>query len=240
MPMTVIIGAVAVFAALLLLLAGPLGSQWGWWHFRTGFTLLRYGAYALVATSLFTLLAALAIPSPGRRRSVMLALLLAIIALGVVAVPWSARRFARSVPPIHDITTDTQNPPEFMAVLPLREGAANPPEYTGDEVAEQQRQAYPDIQPLVLAEPPPLVLARAEQAARRMGWNIVTVDSAAMRLEAVASTRWFGFRDDVVVRVTPEGDGSRVDVRSKSRVGRSDMGANARRIRSFMAIMRDG
>ncbi len=240
LPRTVIAGATAVLIAVLIVVLAPLGSRWGWWHFRTGFTLLRYGIYALIATSLLTLLASLAIRSPVRRRSVMLAVLLVIIAAGAAALPWSMRRMARTVPPIHDITTDMQNPPQFVAVLPLREGVANPAEYEGEEVARQQRQAYPDIQPLVLAIPPDEALGRAERAARSMGWDVVAVDSTGGRLEAVARTRWFGFRDDVVVRITPEEDGSRVDVRSKSRVGRSDIGANARRIRSFLALMREG
>jgi uncharacterized protein (DUF1499 family) len=240
MPGAVIAGAILVLVSLLIMAIGPLGSRWEWWHFRTGFTLLRYGAYALIATSLLTLLAALFIPSPAKRRSVMMALLLAVVALGVIAVPWSMRRVARSVPPIHDISTDTENPPQFVAVLPLRTGASNPPEYPGEEFATHQRRAYPEIQPLMMAIPPAEALARAEQTARRMGWELVAVDSAALRVEAVARTRWFGFRDDVVVRITPEGSGSRVDVRSKSRVGRSDVGANARRIRSFMAMMEAG
>jgi uncharacterized protein (DUF1499 family) len=236
-PRTVIAGAILVLVSILLMAIGPLGSRWEWWHFSTGFRLLRYAVYALIATSLLTLLAALVIPSPVKRRSVMMALLLVVVALGVIAVPWSMRRVARSVPPIHDITTDTENPPQFVAVLPLRTGASNPPEYPGEAVAAQQRRAYPEVQPLLMAIPPAEALVRAEHSARRMGWELVAVDSAALRVEAVARTRWFGFRDDVVVRITPDVSGSRVDVRSKSRVGRSDVGANARRIRSFMAMM---
>jgi uncharacterized protein (DUF1499 family) len=178
-------------------------------------------------------LLALALTRPRRpaRATVLAALALSALAVGV---PAALVRGARSVPPIHDITTDTQDPPAFVAVLPRRAGAPNPPEYAGDSVAAQQRRAYPDVRPLRLAVPPAEAFRRAEAAARAMGWEVVAADGAAGRVEATATTRWFGFKDDVVVRVRPEGDGSRVDVRSKSRVGMSDVGANARRIREYM------
>ena len=88
---------------------------------------------------------------------------------------------------------------------------------------------------MTLPAPPDRVLTTAEALARRLGWEIVAVVPAEGRLEATATTPWFGFKDDVVVRVTPAATGSRVDMRSKSRVGRSDLGVNAKRIRAFLA-----
>ncbi|MDE0128653.1 MAG: DUF1499 domain-containing protein [Gammaproteobacteria bacterium] len=143
-------------------------------------------------------------------------------------------------PPIHDITTDTVNPPQFVDILPLRAGSPNPPEYAGSEVAEQQLAAYPEIVPLELDVTPAEAMALAESAARAMEWELVTVASGEGRLEAVATTAWFGFKDDIVVRIVETGDGSLVDVRSKSRLGLSDVGTNARRIRRFMAQMQPG
>ena len=140
-------------------------------------------------------------------------------------------------PLIHDITTDTVNPPGFVAVLPLRADAPNPPQYGGEEVAEKQRAAYPEIQPLTLDLSPAEAMALAESAAREMGWEIVEIAPGEGRLEAVATTAWFGFKDDVVVRITSDGDSALVDVRSKSRLGLSDVGTNARRIRRFLARM---
>ena len=140
-------------------------------------------------------------------------------------------------PPIHDITTDTANPPPFVDILPLRAGAPNPPEYLGGKVAEQQLAAYPEIRTLELDMPPAEAMALAESAARAMEWELIAVAPGEGRLEAVATTAWFGFRDDVVVRIAASGDGSRVDVRSKSRIGLSDVGTNARRIRRFLAHM---
>jgi uncharacterized protein (DUF1499 family) len=146
---------------------------------------------------------------------------------------------ARSVPPIHDISTDTEDPPQFVAVLPLRANAPNPPHYAGQDTAHEQRKAYPDIQPLVLAVPTQVAFNRARDVAQSLGWQIMGADAGAGRIEATATTLWFGFKDDVVIRVLPQGTtGSRIDVRSKSRVGRSDAGANALRIREFLANLR--
>jgi uncharacterized protein (DUF1499 family) len=150
------------------------------------------------------------------------------------------RRTGESVPRIHDITTDTERPPEFAALRAVRERSPNGAAYGGPEVAAQQKQGYPDIVPAFLPVPPDRALARAEAAARALGWETVAVAPAEGRLEATASTRWFGFKDDIVVRVTPAPGGSRVDIRSVSRVGKSDLSANARRIRAFLAALRRG
>jgi len=158
-----------------------------------------------------------------------------VIGLGVAYLPWHWRQRARAVPPIHDISTDFEHPPGFVAVLPLRSNAPNPSDYGGPEVAAAQRRGYPDIRPLILAAPPPVAFAQALAAAERMGWTLVAADSTAGRIEATATTAWFGFKDDVVIRVTPATEGSRIDVRSVSRVGKSDVGTNAARIRAYLA-----
>jgi uncharacterized protein (DUF1499 family) len=172
-----------------------------------------------------------------RRAGIGTSVLAFVLAGSAVLVPWMFLQRARHVPPIHDITTDTQDPPPFVAVLPLRQQshALNSATYGGDSVAAKQRAAYPDIRPLHLAAPPATAYERALGAARGMGWDIVAADSAAGRIEATATTRWFGFKDDVVVRVRPDSSGSRVDVRSESRVGGSDIGTNAARIRAYLA-----
>ena len=100
-----------------------------------------------------------------------------------------------------------------------------------------QRQAYPDIRPIALAAPPAEAFARALDAAKRMGWEIVVADAGTGHIEATATTPWFGFRDDVVVRVTPAAAGSRIDVRSVSRVGKGDLGTNAARVRRYAAML---
>jgi uncharacterized protein (DUF1499 family) len=142
------------------------------------------------------------------------------------------------VPPIHDITTYPDDPPRFVAVLPLRRNAPNSADYAGPALAAQQRAGYPDLAPARFTAPPAVVLERATQVARDLGWAVVATAPAEGRLEATDRTRWFGFRDDVVVRVRPDGAGSRVDVRSVSRVGRSDLGTNARRIERLLTALR--
>ncbi|MGQ0547830.1 MAG: DUF1499 domain-containing protein [Betaproteobacteria bacterium] len=128
------------------------------------------------------------------------------------APPFLFQQQARAVPPINDISTDSQ-----------------------DRV---QREAYPDIRPVVLAEPADKAFGRALAAAQAMGWEIVSRQPAAGRIEAVDTTFWFGFKDDVTVRVSAApGGASRVDVRSRSRVGRGDAGTNAKRIRGFRAAL---
>jgi len=223
---------VAAIAILLLVGAGP-GTRLGLWHFRTGLGLIRWAAYVGIAGVVLTLVA-LAVTRP--RGAALVALLVALVLAGTAfVVPWRWVERAKRVPPIHDITTDTQDPPAFVDVLPLRAGAANPATYGGDSVAALQRQGYPDIRPLHLDAPPAAAFARALATAKAMGWDIAAADSAVGRIEATATTRWFGFKDDVIVRVRPDSAGSRVDVRSVSRVGRSDVGTNAARVRAFLS-----
>lgn len=233
-------GAVVVALALAALALAGLGSRWGWWHFRTGFALLRWGSYAALAGAALVVGAALGVRGAGRPRTLALAAALAASVLATVGEPWRQRRQARRVPPIHDVTTDLENPPAFVTLRDRRPGATNPVEYGGAEVAAQQRAGYPDLAPVVLAVPPAQAVARAAAVARELGWTVVAVDPAAGRVEASDRTRWFGFTDDVVVRVAPQGTGARVDVRSLSRVGGSDVGANARRIRAFLARLTKG
>jgi len=224
----VVVSAVALAA---LLAAGP-GTRIGWWTFRTGFSLLRWAVYGGVAGMALALAALVA---GGQRALAAVALLLGLAA---ALPPWQLQRSARLAPPIHDISTDTDDPPRFVAVVPLRQGASNPVEYGGPEIAAQQHKAYPDLTSAVLPLPPARAFERALQAARAQGWEIVAAVPAEGRIEATDTTRWFGFKDDVVIRVRPDGAGSRVDVRSVSRVGRGDVGTNARRIRGFLEALR--
>ena len=136
--------------------------------------------------------------------------------------------------PIHDVTTDTEDPPVFVALLPLRAKAFNPADYGGPEVAAVQVKLYPDIKPHLNEATPAELFARAKAAAEAMGWEIVDANADQGRIEATATTLFFGFKDDVVIRIRSEGAGSRLDIRSVSREGLSDLGVNAKRIREFM------
>ena len=225
---------VSLIAAVLLLVAGP-GTRLDLWTFRTGFQLMRWAALLGLAGAA---LAVVMLIVPRTRRAGLGPLLLALaIGLGVAFVPWNGMRQARAVPPIHDISTDTARPPEFVAILPLRADAPNPARYGGAEIAQAQIDAYPDLRTHRMQAAPADAFNLALQAARGMGWEIVAADAATGRLEAIDTTFWFGFKDDVVVRVEADGRGSRVDVRSVSRVGTSDVGTNAKRIRAYLRAL---
>ena len=222
----------ATFAALLLGGSGS-GVRLGFWDFSTGFQLLRWSAYLGVAAAGCAVVL-LAIPKTRARR---LPHLVAALAVGLVVayVPWHWLQQAKAAPAIHDITTDTDNPPTFSAVIPLRTGAQNPVDYGGAKTAELQHHGYPDITPLILPVSTDAAFNKALDAARQMGWEVVAADATAGRIEATATTAWFGFKDDVVIRITPAPPGSRVDVRSLSRVGGGDVGTNAKRVRAYLA-----
>lgn len=223
--------------ALLTLIAAGVGARFGWWHFRTGLAMLKYAAYgglAAIPVALAGVFAAL------RRRSIMglaAAVVAGVMAITAIAVPLCWKRTADRWPRIHDISTDLDNPPRFVAILPLRLGAANPVEYGGAEVAAQQRLAYPDLKTLVLALPAGRAFSQALAAAHRLHWEIVAAIPAEGRIEAIDTTFWFGFKDDIVIRVTPVENRSRVDIRSLSRVGISDVGTNARRVRIYLRML---
>ncbi len=168
------------------------------------------------------------------------------LALSAYVSSWLYR--AQHTPPINDITTDPSDPPRFVAVIPLRARAhaTVSPQYIREEhvdgrtidVPALQAKYYPYIKPLFMSLPPSLALAKARRVAAALGWRIDAFVPSQGRLEATAHTLFFDFKDDVVVRVRPHGSGSRVDVRSESRVGIGDLGTNAARIRAFLARMR--
>ena len=198
--------ALGILAGLALLLAGP-GYRFGLWPLGTGFAILRYAAYGGLAAALVSAAGLVLAPFYGRRRGMLRALAGVILGLVVVGIPWSYLRTARAAPAIHDITTDPDDPPAFDAILPLRAEAPNPAVYGGPEVAAEQRRAYADIQPLVVDLPPDRAFELALDAARSLGWQIVAATPDRHQIEASDRTFWFGFTDDVVVRITPGAGG---------------------------------
>jgi uncharacterized protein (DUF1499 family) len=232
-------GPLLVALAAILLPAAGIGHRFGRWRFRTGVALV---ALAAVLAGLGTALCLIALPElRSRELSAMWpAIVGAVVGLAVLSVP--LRRFILRLwlPAIHDVSTDLDDPPRFVAILQHRTGAPNPPEHGGVAVTERQRRAYPEIVPLDLELPTDAAFAAVQAAAEELGWTVVAQDPAAGDLEATATTLWFGFKDDVVVRVREHEHGSRVDVRSASRVGTSDLGTNAARIRAFLRLVSGG
>lgn len=168
------------------------------------------------------------------------ALLGLIVGLGFLGFGASFTGKAGTVPPIHDITTDTANPPAFRQLELRADNLAGVGSI--EKWRELHAQAYGDIKPLDLPCPVGNILGKAEQHARDMGWSIALVDPAAGRLEATDSVSLIRYYDDIIVQITPQADPARcrVDMRSVSRVGQSDLGVNAKRVRAFLAVLKAG
>ena len=232
---TVLFGALMAAALWPL---GALGARFGLWGFSIGFLGMAVGA-ALAAVGLAGGIAAAVI---ARRRSLpgdlrASALGLAVCALLLIYAGFLFQQ-ATSVPPIHNISTDTEDPPQFVDIVALRGDRSNPLAFDAEALAPQQAQFYPWVKPLSLSAPPDTAFAKAAAALRDLGLEVVAEHPDSGLIEATATTFWFGFKDDVAVRVRAEGQGSRIDVRSVSRVGQGDLGANAQRIGEFLQKMK--
>ena len=227
--------------ALGLFALGPLGTRLGWWAYGFGLYRLMPASALLAAIAVVLSILALAREWPqlhlGGRAMLFIALALAASLVCVPLFYWHTRK---TVPPIHDITTDIDNPPAFSAVLPARAAErAGSVDRRPPQLGELQKDAYPDLAPLTITLPPTRAFEEALEAAKSMpGWTIVAADANAGRIEASEQSRRFRFIDDVVIRVVGDGAGSRIDVRSTSRQGRSDYGVNAARIRAYMGALR--
>ena len=226
--------------ALVLLAVSPLGWREGWWHFGFAFTwLMPFSGYIASAAAVMSLIVLAAGWSRLTRRSLMVAGVGLAAGAVLAYVPWQYNHRLNTLPRIHDVSTDTENPPSYSAALPARAAENAGPATYGREIAEQQKAAYPDLAPLKVGLPPDQAFQRALDTAKAMpGWSIVAADPAAGRIEARQTSFWFRFTDDVVIRVAAESTGSRIDMRSESRQGRSDFGVNAGRIRAYMAKLK--
>ena len=228
------IGFILALLCAVAAVGSGIGYRLGLWHFRTGFEILKW-SFFLSGATLLILLACMFFVQTKTRADSMIGIIGIIICLVLVYVPYSWKKTLDAYPYIHDISTDTLNPPDFVIVDQLRAADDHSIEYDGLEVAELQVKAYPDIKTLVIDGDIEKHLQSAENVLNDMNLDIVSVDIESGRIEAVATSFLFGFKDDMVIRMT-ETDGAQVavDVRSKSRVGKSDLGQNAKRIRRFM------
>lgn len=234
---TVLIGALA---AALLLPIGALGARFGLWAFSGGFLLLAVGtglAVVILSGGVPAAIIARRRGLAGDARACFVGLVVAVLIIGVMGMQLQ-RAFA--APPIHNISTDVQHPPQFVAVAALRGKDANPLEFDAEELASLQAAHYPWVAPLKLAASPADAFARVLAVLEGMGLEIVAQHPDQGLAEATATTFWFGFKDDVAVRVRAEDAGALIDVRSVSRVGLSDLGANAKRIGEILAGLSEG
>ena len=220
--------------ALVVAIVSGLGHRYMWWDLGTSFMMLRWSAYGAFATIVVSALALVLIRHHSATREFRFVVVALVIGTGFSGYILNWRSTGGSVPPIHDITTDLENPPPFVDVIAARKDAPNSHEYGGAELAQRQRDGYPDLGPLMLDVGADEAFARALGAARSLGWEVVASAPGEGRLEATDTTFWYGYKDDIVVRIVALERGSRVDVRSVSREGRSDVGTNAKRIRAFL------
>ena len=226
-PMALVarLGSAFGVASAVALVIGVAGAMSGVLDGFIGFRIFGLGVLVGLLAAVLGIVALIGARRTGTSRGqAVLATALGALAVVIAAAAGSP---GAGLPAINDITTDTHDPPAFRD-----------PEktYPGSDFAEQQKAAYPDLGTIETKRSPAEALLRAKAVAERLGWAVMTVDAERDTLEATETTRIFRFVDDVVVRVRPRRDGgSLVDVRSRSRVGRGDVGANARRIRAFKA-----
>lgn len=227
---------VALIGSLMFLLSG-YGYQFEWWGLGTAFRILIPGGAILGVVALFMTIgyAIWSRRSDKELSGGWMVIVAAVLGLVLLAnFGYWYMEIQKGYPPIHDITTDTDNPPEFVAIVPLRADAPNQTEYGGEEVAKAQQAYYNGLETLHLDVPPAEAYERALAAAEQTSWEIVGAFKEELRIEAFHKLPWFGFIDDVVIRVDTTDQGSKIDVRSVSRVGRGDLGVNAHRIKKYL------
>lgn len=226
---------VSIFTIALYPIAA-MASRFDILHFRNSFLLF---AIATLVAFIVLVLAVLKLSRAQENESkpLVIAIVLSILPLGYMGLNIVK---ANQYPFIHDITTDFENPPEFIAAADLRGEGDHPVTYAGEEIASLQKTGYPDLTPLLLNRDAKAVYTLAKAAMLKNGWQITSdqAEQLPYRLEAVDTTMLMGFKDDIVLRIQPVGKNqTRIDARSKSRVGKSDLGKNAQRIQKLFMQM---
>lgn len=221
-----------LISLLVTALQGP-AYRMGWWTlqatFRSAFPVAFVLGCIAVGAGIITVIVRFRHRFPG-----LVLLIIGMLAgIAGASVPFGMRQLAQAVPVIHDITTDTVEPPGFIAIAPLRADSPNPVGYAGELVAELQREAYPDLQTIRLRYPYDRVFQTALEVVEELKWELQASEPGEGRIEATEKTIWFGFSDDVSIRIRAGETVTDLDIRSKSRVGQSDLGVNAKRIRTF-------
>lgn len=237
---------IAGIGAFIWGLVSALGTGWGFWEYTSGLKGVTWAFFlalgAILLGALFGWRARKSITPPPRKRR-WAGMLAGLIYAGWVGTFLTA---ALTVPAIHDISTDLADPPAFRTLSLRSDNLDAIPGMDNEEMkgmTPQQRwvvihqKKYGDIRSVRINEPVPSVISKAERLAKARGWDVAVSLPEEGRLEATVTSALFRFKDDIVLRVKPTdtGEGSIVDMRSVSRVGVSDLGVNAKRIRSFLA-----
>ena len=234
---TILIGAVVATALLPI---GALGSRFALWDWTIGVLLVTIASGLVVvgaASAITAVIIARRRQLPDDLRASGIGLTLCLLAVAYMGMQLQA---VFSVPPIHHVSTDTGEPPQFIEVPALRGPDSNPLDYDAETIAPLQAEAYPWVMPLTLPMTPEAAFAKARAALEDMGMEIVAEHPQQGVIEATATTFWFGFKDDVAVRVRAHPQGALVDARSISRVGVSDIGLNAERVGEILRLLSSG
>lgn len=213
-------------ASILLLAASALGYRQGWWPVLRALDVASWGAWAAVAGAALVVVA-LGLWLARRRGGGGIAALGLALSLPVLIAAGAWQYATLTTPPINDNSTDTDDPPVFWFT-------ATPSDYPAQK-AEPQRAAYPDVRPLEMQVSADEAFVAAIALVEERGWELLSADPAESQIEAIATSRVFGFEDEVAIRVTETDTGARIDMRSRSRLGQIDRGANARRIEAFLS-----
>ena len=227
-------------------LVAAVGSGAELWTFRPAFTVLRWAFFTAAAGGVLAL-AALVWGALTRARASALGLTALLLAVGYCGYVASWVRVASAAPAIHDVTTDPTDPPQFRTLAVRADNLESIPDLDDpalaalppiDRLHEVQRRRYPELAPVRLPIAPDRALVLVADRMRARGWTVAKSDPQAGTVEATAVVSLFRFRDDIVARVRPAPGGSVVDLRSVSRVGTSDLGVNAGRVRDFAADLK--
>ncbi|MDO8875582.1 MAG: DUF1499 domain-containing protein [Pseudolabrys sp.] len=225
-------GLVLGAGGIAALTVSAIGYRLGWWQVVTALSISEWAAYVAALGLVVSAIGAV-LSRPGtRRRGFLLSVIGIVASLPVVVMAMQWEYAARTYPSINDISTDTEDPPVFWDM-------PNPTLYPGAAAAALQRAAYPDLAPLNLGVAPDRAYALAKALTKDKGWEIVADEPKEGRIEAVDRSLLYGFRDEIVIRIAASGGGARVDLRSRSRIGRIDRGVNARRIRGFLSALKE-
>lgn len=224
----------ALFLGLVAVSAG-FGARYGFWNFRFGFRILRVCFFGGVITGALGLVGSwISFPLRSDRRGFTLSLTAVLISGVLVGLPLQWKMRADEAPALHDVTTDPANPPQFRVINRYRDDQHNDLDYGGEQERKLQSEHYPELQTKVVEGSLDSCMRKALDLGRRYDWQVHRVNWEEGWIEATDTTFWFGFKDDVIVRLRETDGECRVDLRSVSRVGRGDAGTNARRIQKFL------
>ena len=210
--------------SILIVFLGPIGSRAGWWDYYFAVKLFKWAALLACISFIFIVGGMFLSNGGSRKKAILVSLIISALAIPVVSTLLYWQNAKQKYPPIQDISTDIFEPPEYWY-------APNVKVYDPLAIADMQMLAYPDVEPAVLSLPFDRAFKLIHEIIRDTGWEILAVEPENGRIEATETTFWFGFSDDIVIRVTSEGESSVIDIRSTSRFGSGgDGGTNAKRI----------